>query len=220
MKRIRKSSDENSSLSAAPVSERNSKFIDIGSTVKISSNSEKLNSPSETSKTPTVAAQRLVSLQLLLETYTYAGSIWCRSYFPLPLPPFTKTPARNLKNRANIESKLTLLSVINKPSLLCKIKLIYHLLPQNDLIWKLLLIIILKHFHCYIQNYHPVFFYLFCWYFELWIQKFIDFYLNLLSPTCNSFVQIEIQTDTDIVFSKYKIIMKFDRCIIAPTRTT
>ena len=68
---------------------------------------------------------------------------------------FLLTATKNQKP-SNIESQLTLHSEINKPPLRGKIKLLNHLLLQIYLIWKTLLILVLREFHCFTKTYHRV----------------------------------------------------------------
>ena len=119
------------------------KFADTGSTVQTPNNSQGINSSSENSKTPTVAAHR-PPLSLIPAAPAITPAHTPRTihipdqsdFFPLsslPPPPLAETVAKK-QNLSNIESQFLLHSVIKKQPLLCKIKLLNHLLLRMYLI--------------------------------------------------------------------------------------
>ena len=187
------SSDIKSSPSAPPVLEKNSKFIDNENTVKTPSNSEKIISIFEILVTPTVAAQShplswmpvapaIIPANTLRPVYI-SDSSDIDPTFPLQPPPLTKTKAgesKSFKDRTSTDPTFCddqTFSALQK-------NLINLAFLQIYLIWKMLLILVLKPFHCYIQNYHPVYtlhlLLMIFWIVHLKIQYFLN-QLSLLN---------------------------------------
>ena len=148
--------------SAPPVSKKNSKFIDTGSTIQTSIISESKLFLLKNKKNSSVTAQRLLSPIPVPPPITWA--ITFRPIhipdtsdidpppFPILSPPLTETVARKSKS-FNHRKSLTLYSipVTNLPLLFCKKNLMTHLLLQLHLISKVPLISALKQFLGYIQ---------------------------------------------------------------------